>query len=81
MNNTRIIKLFKKFLIKHKAYEAYCVEMEERYNNIYAKLMKSSNPYNFIAGYFPWSQVTMSEEFWEDLDYEWSIFLQHNYKP
>jgi len=80
MKNTCIIRIFKKFLIKHRAYEAYCEAMNEECDNIYAKLMKSDNPYNFVGGYFSWEETAKENDFWADLDDEWNMFLDNYLK-
>jgi len=78
MTKTQIIKIFEKFLKKHNAYDAYCEVMRDRYCDTLKKLMSTSNPYNFVGGYFPWDETCMGEDYWSDLNDEWCIFLEKN---
>lgn len=78
MASQKTLKVFKKFLEKHDAYDAYCEAMRDRYNDILEKLMSTSNPYNYVGGFFSWSNTVMKEDYWSDLDDDWSMFLKHN---
>ena len=81
MRKNQTIRIFKKFLKKHDAYNDYCEEMHKTYGDIFTKLMKNYAPYNFVSGHFAWNRTSMDEDYWSDLNDDWIMFLERNYHP